>query len=48
MKIYLEQKPRHYEGDFPCITIHYRPQEKDEAEKLRSLIEFAVAQSEQD
>lgn len=39
MKVYLEARPNHYDGDYPSITIHYRPKEKADAERLKSLIE---------
>ena len=42
MKVYLESASAHYEGDFPSITIHYRPQERVEAERLKSLIEGGI------
>ncbi len=39
MKIYFESVPKHYEGDYPSITIHYRPQDKPEAERIKCSIE---------
>ncbi|KKN01357.1 hypothetical protein LCGC14_1128540 [marine sediment metagenome] len=39
MKVYFESVPNHYEGDYPSITIHYRPQDKPEAERIKYLIE---------
>ncbi|KKN32524.1 hypothetical protein LCGC14_0812890 [marine sediment metagenome] len=39
MKVYFESVPAHYEGDYPSITIHYRPQDKPEAERMKCLIE---------
>lgn len=29
----------YYEGDFPSITIHYRPQDRQKAERVRCLVE---------
>ena len=39
MKVYFESVPKHYEGDYPSITIHYRPQDKSEAERIKCSIE---------
>ena len=39
MKVYFESSPENYVGDFPSITIHYRPQDRPEAERIRALIE---------
>jgi len=38
MRIFFEEKPRHYIGDFPALTIHYRAGEKQDAELLASKI----------
>jgi hypothetical protein len=34
IKVYYEQIPEHYDGDYPSVTIHYRPQDRFEAEKI--------------
>ena len=34
MIVYYEMVPREYVGDFPSVTIRYRPQDKDAAEAL--------------
>jgi len=42
MKVYLEYTPAQYEGDYPSITIHYRPQDRDKMERLKYLIENGI------
>jgi len=44
MRIFLEQKPKDYVGDYPAITIHYREGEKDSAEVLASRIRDLIDQ----
>lgn len=39
MNVDFEAWPDHYEGDYPSITIHYRPRDRAEAERIRHLIE---------
>ena len=39
MKVYFESCSANYEGDYPSITIHYRPQDRQKAERIRYLIE---------
>ena len=34
MKVYYEQVPDHYVGDYPAITITYRASDKHEAEVI--------------
>ena len=38
MRIYLEERPDYYVGDYPSVTIHYRNKDKDEAHDLATSI----------
>ena len=37
--VYMEQVPKHYDGDHPTATIRYKAGEYEEAARLRSYIE---------
>jgi len=38
MKIFLEERPGYYVGDYPVVIIVYREDDRDMAEKLASQI----------
>ena len=39
MRVYFEQCPAEYVGAFPSVTIHYRPQDRLEAEAIAVLLD---------
>lgn len=46
VEVFLELLPSYYTGNYPTVTIHYRPQDKDYAMYLKSLLEDDYHKSE--
>ena len=38
MRIYYEEVPEHYVGEYPAVTIKYRKQDKHEAKVIGELL----------
>ena len=46
IEVFLELLPSYYTGDYPTVTIHYRPQDRALAMYLKTLLEGDYHKSE--